>query len=169
MKRAFWLSVTIATAVTTAGCIFGLFTPKWIALAFTDNPELISVTVNSLEISMLAFWAVGFQIVSTTLTQSIGMAGKSIFLSLIRQVIFLIPLLINTSQDYGPRRCMGFVSYIRCLCNGSDSSNGNMATATHGTANMRLSQWNKQRLCVIRFIVDTGTPIYCSSAGFISL
>ncbi|MYM11769.1 MATE family efflux transporter [Muribaculum intestinale] len=101
MKRAFWLSVMIATAVTTAGCIFGLFTPKWIALAFTDNPELISVTVNSLEISMLAFWAVGFQIVSTTLFQSIGMAGKSIFLSLIRQVIFLIPLLITLPKAMG--------------------------------------------------------------------
>lgn len=101
MQRAFWLSVLIATAVTTVGCFFGLATPGWIALAFTDNARLIAVTVNGLEISMLAFWAVGFQIVSTTLFQSIGMAGKSIFLSLIRQVIFLIPLLIVLPRTMG--------------------------------------------------------------------
>lgn len=101
MQHAFWLSVLIATAVTTAGCFFGLACPEWIALAFTDNAELIGVTVNSLQISMLVFWAVGFQIVSTTLFQSIGLAGKSIFLSLIRQVIFLIPLLIALPRSMG--------------------------------------------------------------------
>ena len=101
MQHAFWLSVLIATAVTTAGCFFGLACPEWIALAFTDNTELIGVTVNSLQISMLVFWAVGFQIVSTTLFQSIGLAGKSIFLSLIRQVIFLIPLLIVLPRSMG--------------------------------------------------------------------
>lgn len=101
MQHAFWLSVLIATAVTTAGCFFGLACPEWIALAFTDNAELIGVTVNSLQISMLVFWAVGFQIVSTTLFQSIGLVGKSIFLSLIRQVIFLIPLLIALPRSMG--------------------------------------------------------------------
>ena len=101
MQHAFWLSVLMATAVTTAGCFFGLACPEWIALAFTDNTELIGVTVNSLQISMLVFWAVGFQIVSTTLFQSIGLAGKSIFLSLIRQVIFLIPLLIVLPRSMG--------------------------------------------------------------------
>ena len=38
---------------------------------------------------------VGFQIVATNFFQSIGKAGKSIFLSLTRQVIFLIPLLLT--------------------------------------------------------------------------
>ena len=42
---------------------------------------------------MLAFWQVGFQIVATNFFRSIGFAGKSIILSLSRQVIFLIPLL----------------------------------------------------------------------------
>ena len=43
----------------------------------------------------------GFQIVSTTFFQSIGKAGKSIFLSLIRQVIFLIPLLLWFPRTMG--------------------------------------------------------------------
>lgn len=37
---------------------------------------------------------IGMQIVSTAFFQSIGMAGKSIFLSLTRQLIFLLPSLL---------------------------------------------------------------------------
>ena len=47
------------------------------------------------------FWGVGFQIVSTNLFQSLGMAKKSIFLSLTRQILFLIPLLIILPPIYG--------------------------------------------------------------------
>ena len=44
---------------------------------------------------------VGFQIVATTYFQSIGKIGTSIFLSLVRQVLFLLPLLIILSRIYG--------------------------------------------------------------------
>ena len=37
---------------------------------------------------------VGYQITATNFFQALGMAGKSIFLSLSRQIIFMIPLLI---------------------------------------------------------------------------
>lgn len=50
---------------------------------------------------MIAFTVVGFQVISTTLFQSLGKAGASIFLSLARQVIFLIPLLLLLPGRYG--------------------------------------------------------------------
>lgn len=37
---------------------------------------------------------VGFQIVATNFFQSLGMAGKAVFLSLTRQIIFMIPMLL---------------------------------------------------------------------------
>ena len=49
---------------------------------------------------MLCFVVVGFQIVSTTFFQSIGKVGQSIFLSLTRQVLFLIPLLLILPRMY---------------------------------------------------------------------
>lgn len=101
MMKAFWLSVAFATAVTTVGFIGGMVAPRGIAYMFTDSAELIDVTANGLHIAMIVFWAVGFQIVSTTLFQSMGMAGKAIFLSLARQVIFLIPLLIIMPRAMG--------------------------------------------------------------------
>jgi len=44
---------------------------------------------------MISFWIVGFQIVATNFFQALGMAGKAVFLSLTRQIIFMIPLLLT--------------------------------------------------------------------------
>ncbi|MCM1518883.1 MAG: MATE family efflux transporter [Pseudoflavonifractor sp.] len=101
MKRTYWLAVMVASAFTVIGCAFGLLFPRWIAMAFTIDAHLIDTTVNGLSLSLLMFWVVGFQIISTTFFQSIGKAGKSIFLSLTRQVIFLIPLLLLLPGSFG--------------------------------------------------------------------
>lgn len=101
MRRVFWIAAGAGSVICTLGCIFGLLCPELIAAAFTVDAELISVTANALTKSLLLFWIVGFQIVATTFFQSIGMAGKSIFLSLARQVIFLIPLLLVLPKQFG--------------------------------------------------------------------
>ncbi len=94
LSKAFWLSVWASSIITTIGYLIGTFFPEYIARMFTDNEELISATAHGLPLAMFVFWIIGFQIIATTLFQSIGKAGKSIFLSLIRQVIFLIPFLL---------------------------------------------------------------------------
>lgn len=101
MKRTYWLAVTVASGFTVIGCVFGLIFPRWIAMAFTVDAHLIDTTVKGLSLALLMFWVVGFQIISTTFFQSIGKAGKSIFLSLTRQVIFLIPLLLILPGSFG--------------------------------------------------------------------
>lgn len=101
LKSAYWLAVVWATAICTFGCAFGLLFPRLIARAFTVDADLIEAIAKSLSLSLLAFWVVGFQIISTTFFQSIGKAGKSIFLSLTRQVLFLIPLLLILPRQLG--------------------------------------------------------------------
>lgn len=93
-RRTFYIACAAATLIVTIGAILGMTCPGLIARAFTTDTTLISVTSHAFTTAMMAFWMVGFQIVATTLFQSIGKAGTSIFLSLTRQVIFLIPLLI---------------------------------------------------------------------------
>lgn len=95
LKSTFYLATGVATVVCVLGCLLSVFYPEGIARMFTVDSELIEVTKNGLSISTVMFWMVGFQIVATNLFQSIGMAGKSIFLSMTRQVIFLIPLLFT--------------------------------------------------------------------------
>lgn len=94
MKRAYNYAVIAGTALCTLGCVVGLTMPDLIARAFNPDPELVSSTVKCLRITMLSFMLVGYQVVSTNFFQSIGKAGWSILLSLSRQAIFLIPLLL---------------------------------------------------------------------------
>lgn len=101
MKRIFWISALVGTFVTAVGSFVSLVFPEWIAKAFTVDADLIAVTSNGLRLATWMFWAVGFQIIATTLFQSIGKAGQSIFLSLIRQVIFLVPLLFILPSFFG--------------------------------------------------------------------
>lgn len=94
LRRVFWLAAGVSTAICTAGFLAGMTVPELIAKAFTVDETLIDVTANAIRISLVMFWCVGFQVVATTFFQSIGKAGQSIFLSLTRQVLFMIPFLL---------------------------------------------------------------------------
>ncbi len=100
LKRAYWTAVLWATCIVAAGGAVGLLFPHLIARAFTVDAALIATTASGFRIAMLCFVVVGFQIVSTTFFQSIGKVGQSIFLSLTRQVLFLIPLLLILPRMY---------------------------------------------------------------------
>ena len=101
LKRAFWLATIAGLLVTTIGAVFGKTCADLIARAFTIDQNLIDATINGLSISLTSFYVVGFQIVATTFLQSLGLAGKSIFLSLVRQAIFLIPFLLILPTYFG--------------------------------------------------------------------
>lgn len=101
MRKAYQLTVFVATVFTALGFLSVEFFPEYISRAFTQDQELINVSANGLRTVLLAFPIVGFQIVTTNFFQSIGMASKSIFLSLSRQVLFLIPLVLYFPHLWG--------------------------------------------------------------------
>lgn len=91
--RTFWMAAGTGVVVTTIGAIIGATIPDRIAGMFMQDPHQIISAENCLRITTISFWMVGFQVVATNFFQSLGMAGKAVFLSLTRQVIFMIPLL----------------------------------------------------------------------------
>lgn len=101
LRSTYFQALAVATVIVALGQALGQSMPRYIARAFTTDPTLIDVTVNCLNIAMTAFWMVGLQVVSTTLFQSLGRAKSAIFLSLSRQVIFLIPLLLILPRSFG--------------------------------------------------------------------
>ena len=90
-----------ATIVTTLGFFMSLFIPEVVASVFTSDEELIRLSADGLRIVMMFFPIVGFQMVTSNFFQSIGMAGKAIFLSLTRQALFLIPCLLILPRYFG--------------------------------------------------------------------
>ena len=94
MMQTFRLTAIYASIVTTLVFLLSEICPELMARVFTNDEELIKISTHALRITNMAFFCTGFQMVTGNFFTSIGMAGKSIFLSLTRQVIFLIPLSI---------------------------------------------------------------------------
>lgn len=88
-------AIFYATLFSVAGCLVcEVWATPLVRLFAKDSPELIASSARGLRIMMVTFPLVGFQIISTAFFQSIGYVGKSIFLSLSRQLLFLVPLLL---------------------------------------------------------------------------
>ena len=101
LRRTYMLAVAAATVVTACGALFGLTFPREVGMAFGSDTALLDATERALRLCLVAFPVVGYQIISTALFQSIGQATKSIIVGLLRQVVFLIPLLIFLPRDMG--------------------------------------------------------------------
>ena len=101
LRRAYLLAVLASSVLTVAGSAIAILCPQIISEIFTNDAGLIECTDRALRIALQAFAVVGFQIVSTSFFQSIGSAAKSIIVSLLRQVIFLIPLLLFLPKAWG--------------------------------------------------------------------
>lgn len=101
LKRVLWLSMGSATVVTTLGFVLVHVAPYQCARLFTTDHTLIEMSMRAMRINMMSFPLVGGQIVITNFFQSIGKAKISIFLSLSRQMLFLLPLLITLPPHFG--------------------------------------------------------------------
>ena len=95
LERVIRLTILVASCFTGLGFLVGMFLAEpCVAIFAKDAPDLIHEAAHGLRIVVLFFPVVGMQIVSTAFFQSIGSPGKSIFLSLSRQLIFLVPALL---------------------------------------------------------------------------
>lgn len=101
VKRTLKLGITAGCIITTLGFIIGELFPGIFVGMFTDNYELTDEATLALRIGILSFPVVGAQIVITQFFQSIGKARISIFLSLSRQLLFLLPGLAFLPPFYG--------------------------------------------------------------------
>ncbi|WP_438589131.1 MATE family efflux transporter [Duncaniella dubosii] len=101
LRRAYWLAVGVSTCIVSIGQLAGLTIPEQIGRAFTTDagfdirnsamPTHITARIHCRRFSGCFY----------TLFQSIGKASASIFLSLARQVLFLIPLLLILPPEFG--------------------------------------------------------------------
>jgi putative MATE family efflux protein len=99
--RAFKLTLIAGTAVTCLGFILAEIFPHMISAAFTTDAQLTNLAVTGMRLSFIIFPFIGFQVVGSSFFQSIGKAKISIFLSLTRQVLFLIPAILILPRFLG--------------------------------------------------------------------
>lgn len=101
VKRTLKLGIIAGVCITTAGFLVSELFPEVFVGMFTDNIELTSQATLALQIGVAVFPIIGAQIIITQFFQSIGKAFISIFLSLSRQLLFLLPGLALLPPIYG--------------------------------------------------------------------
>lgn len=101
VMRVLELSIIAATVIMTAGWAIAMFLPYYCVRLFTNDPTLIAMSIKGTRIDLLMFPVVGAQMVITNFFQCIGKVKISIFLSLSRQLLFLLPLLAILPPIFG--------------------------------------------------------------------
>ena len=92
MFRCLWLTIGVSTVILLVGWTLSMLFPQQIARVFTTDQTLVEMSARGIRLNMLVFFVVGSQAVITNFFQCIGKVKVSIFLSLSRQLILLIPL-----------------------------------------------------------------------------
>ncbi|WP_315079174.1 MATE family efflux transporter [uncultured Clostridium sp.] len=100
-KKTLKYTAVAATVIVTIGFIVVEAIPELLISIFNRDPELLRIGVSGMRIFLVMLPLIGAQIVTTNYFQSIGKVKVSMFLSLLRQVIILIPLLIIIPKFMG--------------------------------------------------------------------
>lgn len=100
LQRVLNLALVSAVCIMTVGWLIAMIFPHYCARIFTDNETLVNMSARAIRIDMFFFPFVGFQMVITNFFQCIGKVKISIFLSLSRQLLFLLPLLYVLPMFY---------------------------------------------------------------------
>lgn len=101
MMRCLNLSILSATAILTFGWALAMLFPEAMARVFTKDASQIALAARGIRVNMLVFPLVAFQAVITNFFQCIGRVKISIFLSLSRQLLFLLPLAFSLPLIWG--------------------------------------------------------------------
>lgn len=102
IKQALRITLIAATLISVAAfALIEAFPGIIIKLFNSDSETLYKLASNGLRLVILAFPIIGFQVVASNFFQAIGKAGLSLFATLIRQVIVLIPLLFILPGFWG--------------------------------------------------------------------
>ena len=107
VRKAVYMTIGCGMVIATLGFILGETIPHIIAQAFVDSSKggneklIVDAAAQGLRLVLIMFPLVGFQIVVGGFFQYIGKAPLAIFISLTRQLLFLLPLLWFLPQHFG--------------------------------------------------------------------
>ena len=101
VRKGFWFSVRISFIFLAVVSILGLiFAPDLIAL-FRDDPDVIACGARALRFQCMTLYLSSWTIISNMMLQSMGLVVPATFLSIARQGLFFIPLILILSYFFG--------------------------------------------------------------------
>ena len=107
VKKILYMTIVWGMATTTLGFVICEFFPEYVVRLFVSEDgsgsatELINATVHGMRILLIMFPVVGFAILVGNFFQFIGKAKRAIILSMSRQMLFIVPLLLILPRFWG--------------------------------------------------------------------
>lgn len=101
VKEAIKLALVVATGIVGFGFVMTRLFPELLVSMFNRDPELMVFGTMAISSWFMMLPVVGFQIIAANFFQAIGRSKSAMFLTLTRQIIFLIPAVIFFPQFWG--------------------------------------------------------------------
>lgn len=102
VKETLFYAIAGATSIVTLGFLATRFMPvQLVSLFGRHDAELMSLGARAMKTVMMMFPIIGLQIVGANYFQAVGKPKKAAFLSLSRQVLLLIPMLLVLPRIWG--------------------------------------------------------------------
>ncbi len=101
IREALLKGAGISTLIITAASAVLMLYPTFFLSLFSSEKELLTMGKYALRIMFIMFPLIGAQFVSTVFFQATGKGIPSLFLSILREVIFFIPFILLLSSLYG--------------------------------------------------------------------
>ena len=101
VNKAARLAIIIATCMTSFGFILIRTIPVLMVSMFNQDKDLVEFTVHALQTWLMILPFLGFQIIGSNFFQAIGRPKRAMFLTLLRQVLILIPSILILSRLFG--------------------------------------------------------------------
>ena len=102
VRKTFLLAAAAATTVAFTGWLAcQLFAGQIISLFGTEDVQFTQFAIRCLKVYMLGIFTAGFQVVTTSYFQSTGQPLKASVLSMLRQLLLLIPLILILPLSFG--------------------------------------------------------------------
>ncbi|MGM5483120.1 MAG: MATE family efflux transporter [Nanobdellota archaeon] len=101
VKKTIWSGLGIVFAFSIVGFVSFWFFPGILIKMFSNDPELIRIGTIALKRISIGFPFMGLSMLISTAFQAIGKGFPSLFLSILRQLVLLLPLMYILGQLYG--------------------------------------------------------------------
>lgn len=101
VKKTIQYGLLVGFTFTTIGFIIFQVFPEKLILLFNKNPELLRIGTTALKRVTLAFPVMGPALVASTTFQAIGKGVPSLAHSVLRQIVFLFPIMYVLGEMYG--------------------------------------------------------------------
>ncbi|HPQ36485.1 MAG TPA: MATE family efflux transporter [Synergistaceae bacterium] len=100
-RAAIRLASFVATAFSCTAFVLLQSFPAQIMEFFSPDPLLVETGIRVMRLISLGIWLVGFQVIGATVFQALGKALPAMILSLSRQVLFVLPLMVILPRFFG--------------------------------------------------------------------